>query len=700
MKKINFTLQIGGKTPSAVNAVVKIYGISAKDQFEINTLNMSKANETYDIPEHIFDYCYATCNISSFTINNQSYVVPENQEVEFLAVFESNETEIVFNERLTIANAYCFTQSMVIVDHGGVTFKSTDRILGLSLGMRRNFISTDGVVSTVIESSPNGLQTNSFPLWNSLGNLLYSASIDPNVYSQFTHLVSDEGDSKTFLAALFYITREPFTAVSDIYTLITTLSPVFEPSLTELNLPQGHKAQPDQWTLTIKIHDSGAQNYLIAGPAFVTFDKNDRGWTTNNVVQGTPNSAPYCMVFEPDGKPAAFSPVFGGGLVGAGFGVVPDKTGENIYFGSFGWGPTQCNPQHGAIAQFSADGKTLSPSNGYTEGLSRVQGLNFDGEGNLWVTSWGSQAPFAPADTIYPFEGEESAVVVFLLDTETNELDFSNPLIYPLGNMYRATFDVVYNPVANAMYLSCGGTENKGDSSKSGISGVYKFILENGAIVCKAQWDTDPSNVPLSTNVEDFEGLKQVSIDSKGFVYVGAIQTGASRIVKLDQELNYVSEITDNINRPWSVTIDKSDTIFAGNFGLEFEPMPRIKDLPVGSTGVTVFRKEGDDYTSGQLMTLPTGGDEVVLANGFPLYGIVKEVEEYNAEGQAVDTPIVPPCYTPLMRITSSSIDGAGNLWVINNWKPSAANDILLNPGGDGIVIFVGVASPEPYKFG
>ena len=114
---------------------------------------------------------------------------------------------------------------MVILDNGGIIFKSTDRVLGLSLGMRENFISTNGVVSRVIESSPNGLQTNSLPLWNSLSNLLYGASIDPNVYSQFTNLVSDEGDSKTFLAALFYITREPFTAVSGIYTLITTLRP-------------------------------------------------------------------------------------------------------------------------------------------------------------------------------------------------------------------------------------------------------------------------------------------------------------------------------------------------------------------------------------------------------------------------------------------------------------------------------------------
>jgi len=36
----------------------------------------------------------------------------------------------------------------------------------------------------------------------------------------------------------------------------------------------------------------------------------------------------------------------------------------------------------------------------------------------------------------------------------------------------------------------------------------------------------------------------------------------------------------------------------------------------------------------------------------------------------------------------------AGNIWTINNWKPNFDNDALLNPGGDGIVIFVGLAPP------
>jgi hypothetical protein len=41
-------------------------------------------------------------------------------------------------------------------------------------------------------------------------------------------------------------------------------------------------------------------------------------------------------------------------------------------------------------------------------------------------------------------------------------------------------------------------------------------------------------------------------------------------------------------------------------------------------------------------------------------------------------------------------IDAAGNVWTINNWKPRFDVDVLSNPGGDGIVIFVGLATPPP----
>jgi hypothetical protein len=77
--------------------------------------------------------------------------------------------------------------------------------------------------------------------------------------------------------------------------------------------------------------------------------------------------------------------------------------------------------------------------------------------------------------------------------------------------------------------------------------------------------------------------------------------------------------------------------------------------------------------------TLPTAGAQVTLWDGSNLY----------KDGT--------PCYSPLMRMTSVTIDQAGNIWAVNNWKPRFGTDFEPthgNPGGDGIVIFVGLAKP------
>jgi len=50
-----------------------------------------------------------------------------------------------------------------------------------------------------------------------------------------------------------------------------------------------------------------------------------------------------------------------------------------------------------------------------------------------------------------------------------------------------------------------------------------------------------------------------------------------------------------------------------------------------------------------------------------------------------------------IRRLTNVVIDQAGNVWAVNNWKPNFDVDVSTetgNPGGDGIVIFVGLAKP------
>lgn len=701
MSTFKITFEIG-KNLTKIKANLQLFGLSNNTQEILASFSIDQITTDITLEADAYPYYYVLANIESFTSDGKNDALSQHQNVQFFSVFEDSADTIVLNEAVTIANAYCFTQS-ISVNEGKIALERTDRVKKLSLGMRKNFIATDGTPSDVIISPPNGFQTNSYALWMSLANLLYNAMTDVQVYDNFLKYADiGSGTPISYFEALQNIIRNPFTSVPEIYGLIENNPVVLDPSLTQLKLPHGASAQPDGWTLAIKVNNSGADNYLFAGVAYVAFDKNDRGWVANNVVQGTPNSASCCMVLEPDGKPTDFSPVFGGGIVGVGFGVTVDNTGENIYFGSFGWGPTQCNPFEGAVAQFANDGTSLSPTNGWTKELSRVQGLNFDSDGNFWVTSWGSQEPLAPATVIYPFENEKSAIVVFP-KKENGLPDFDNPISYSLGNPFRATFDVAYNPVANAMYVACAGT--KRGPKEDGMSAVYKFIFneETQKIEKLAEWSyqTDPNNTDY------FMGLRQVNFDSDGNVYVGAIRKGKhkktgkeiiSRVVKLDQYLNHITNITNKIDRPWSVTLDKNNTIFAGNFGPELVESPKGQDLPIGSTGVAVVKMNSDNSYTSNLMTLPTGGDEVTLATGFPLYGIVRTVEE--GPNGHVSVSKYRPCYSPLMRITSSSVDGAGNLWVNNNWKPAGAIDLLENPGGDGLVIFIGVAEPEPYRFG
>ena len=60
----------------------------------------------------------------------------------------------------------------------------------------------------------------------------------------------------------------------------------------------------------------------------------------------------------------------------------------------------------------------------------------------------------------------------------------------------------------------------------------------------------------------------------------------------------------------------------------------------------------------------------------------------------SLDPHVVVSAKSPLMRLTNVVIDQAGNIWALNNWKPDFDIDVCCNPGGDGAVIFVGLAPP------
>jgi hypothetical protein len=132
---------------------------------------------------------------------------------------------------------------------------------------------------------------------------------------------------------------------------------------------------------------------------------------------------------------------------------------------------------------------------------------------------------------------------------------------------------------------------------------------------------------------------------------------------------------------PWDTAIDGEDNVWVANFG-PLQPPSNFRGRLTKLWGVNAppGHNVGDPISPPTGYTVPSAGSEVLLHNGDPLYG-----------------PGAPPSFIPMMRQTAVAIDQAGNIWSINNWKPDVVIDFGGNPGGDGIVIFVGLAAPPPH---
>ena len=197
--------------------------------------------------------------------------------------------------------------------------------------------------------------------------------------------------------SLANLARDPGQNVDGIYAL-TLLSDLYAPPLVTM---------PDAWTVTVKINDSGNDepDFLISGPGNLAFDKRGYAWVTNNTTQGSPNSCTFNLVFKPNGQPAdgsngtPRSPLTGGGILGAGFGVTIDPHGS-VWFGNFGWGNPNCDwcfptPNgNGSMSRFTLTGMPVSPPDAYQGGPVRAQGIASDANGNIWISSYGNNSVY------------------------------------------------------------------------------------------------------------------------------------------------------------------------------------------------------------------------------------------------------------------------------------------------------------------
>ncbi len=350
-------------------------------------------------------------------------------------------------------------------------------------------------------------------------------------------------------------------------------------------------------------------------------------------------------MLQPNGKPAdgangtPRSPLTGGGLLGTGFGVTIDPLG-NAWFGDFGWGGEEYQPQpgvDGSMSEFSPDGTALSGPNGYVNAVDRAQGLAAD-DGNIWITSFGSDS-----------------VVVFLGGDPDDAVSYT---LYP-GSQ---PFDVEITPDGGAWVSNSGGLAGLFPSS------VARFELVGDELVRTTLRFVGSS-------------LKGLAVDSQGNAWVSSLNDDSVYGIRPAGSL--IGQFQGGgIIGPWDVTVDGEDNLWVSNFGPvevtnDFTRGRLSKLCGINRAACPPGAQTGDPISPSTGFTMPSAGSEVLLANGSPLYG-----------------PGEPPSFSPMMRQTASVIDRAGNVWTINNWKPDFVVDATSNPGGDGIVIFVGLAPP------
>jgi hypothetical protein len=557
------------------------------------------------------------------------------------------------SEVTSVAASYAMAQFMRSGQLAGNPFR-----LRIAAMMSANIADpVTGEISAVLNGSPNADQTNSLRLTRSLANLLTLCAEDPILTNALLPLLSnDQGQIPPDTAfALANLARDPARDPDLIYFL-SSLRRGYAPALSRA---------PDQWTVTVKLHNTGRPDIPFGGPGNVAWDSYGYAWITSNVTQGTPNSTKYNFVLRPDGTPAdgtagePISPFDTGGLLGTGWGVAVDQR-DHVWFGNFGWGSpkdlyypsqTPTSPTGagtGSVSLFDAsDGSPISPDVGYF-GPYRVQAIEPDDFGNIWMASFGdSDVPGGSG--VWVFRGGDPSNSVFSLVSSQD-----------------APFGIAPIPGQAAAWVTISGGLDAGNPSS-----IAKYAL------------TETGDLEQTFIAQVGNELKVVVVDFAGNAWIAS--QGTDSVLAFSPDGAPLGEFTGGgIDGPWGLAVDGEGNIWVSNFGdLEignvFDTGRLSKLCGANPAACPPGLKLGDPISPETGYTLPSEGTQVLLSNGDPLYG-----------------PGAPPSFAPMMRQTSVQIDAAGNVWTINNWKPRYDVDVLSNPGGDGIVIFVGLATPPP----
>ncbi|MBF0517816.1 MAG: hypothetical protein HQK97_12010 [Nitrospirae bacterium] len=280
-------------------------------------------------------------------------------------------------------------------------------------------------------------------------------------------------------------------------------------------------------------------------------------------------------------------------------------------------------------------------------------GIGIDTNGDVWLSNFGFQgkgcitppasnsvSKFSSAGVaLSPNNGFTSGGISSPQGTASDQsgsiwiANYDNNSItqYPLGN-----------PNAPLMFKNVGLDKPFG-LAIDGKGNAWIASSGNDSVIALA-----PDGTPLTGSPFTGGGIKNplgITVDSLGNVWTANSLGGSVTLIRSDSRLPQ-QLAGGGLTTPWGIAVDGDDNVWVANF-------------------------------EGQRLTQLCGAKHWRCPTGYRTGDPISQNTGYTSDA--------------LVRNTGVVIDPSGNVWVANNWK---SIPVQTNPGGDGLVVFIGLAAP------
>jgi len=554
--------------------------------------------------------------------------------------------KVTINEMTTVASVWTHNQ---FIDGGAI--KGQPLQLKIAAGNVPSFVdlATGGWGGTIQDPLNSG-QTPTMANFATLASVLAGCVTRVRPEACETVFLAAKGPAGATpvdtLTAAHAIARAPWYQPNRLFRALEAFYPVPQ-GKTMRAVPYMPYLQvaPSAWVLPLKFDGGG---YRAGGKAM--FDAEGNLWVGNNFTVGwQANDALWqgnASKFDPNGKP--LSPITtgfaGGGMQGGTFGAAIDLKG-NVWLSSYG---------SKSITVFDKDGKPLTPPDGINFGgrLGLMQGIIAAPNGDMWALGiekrqllhfpkgdWNNGRIVCEGDSAEPCK---SFTAPFHLAIDQQDRiwvsDSSFHVIrFPAADPSRATkLDVRSNN--SGLNIDSQGNVWVTNRFGSGLIGMAHMV--DMAVHLKTGGVLSASDYLTKTMSEQKGGSGSVTVlRPDGTQLPGSPFKGGG------------------LPGPWAVVVDGNDNVWVSNFAMASSPIVqlcgvRTEHCPPGF-------KTGDQIS-------PPGG--------------------YVGGGLQLQTDI--------------AVGPAGDVWAINNWQdidscyPGATEALSTRCGGQGVVIFFGMAKP------